>query len=391
MIEYATTLSAATVELSQTVPSPCFVVEQQALERNVSILEQVQKQTGAKILLALKGFAMFSAFHIINKALAGTCASSPDEARLGREEFGGELHTFSPAYTEETLDYLLTVSDHIIFNSVSQWERFKDICLKHSRSIEFGIRINPEHSETKTALYDPCRPGSRLGMRADALSHADLAGISGLHFHTLCEQDSYALERTLRAVEEKFGFFLPAMKWVNFGGGHHITRPGYDVEHLGSLITDFRKRYAVEVYLEPGEAVALNAGIFVTTVLDIIDSGESGLKIAILDCSASTHLPDVLEMPYRPNIIGAGEPGEKPHIYRLGGISCLAGDIIGDFSFDEPLSVGEKLIFTDMAHYTMVKTTTFNGVRLPSIVLSDNGRIKHIKRFGYEDFKRRLS
>ena len=371
------------------VLTPCFIVDQQALERNLSVLDQVQKKTGAKVLLALKGFAMFSTFPILNKILAGTCASSIDEARLGREEFGGEVHTFSPAYSEEKLKEILAVSNHVVFNSIAQWQKFKPLCMEYSGKVKFGLRINPEHSETKTALYDPCRPDSRLGIRIKEFAGADLEGISGLHFHTLCEQDSYALERTLEAVENKFGHYFHTMEWANFGGGHHITRPDYDVEHLCSLITDFKDKYDVKVYLEPGEAVALNAGVFVSSVLDIIQQGV--INIAIMDCSASTHLPDVLEMPYRPVIIGGGEPGEKNYTYRLGGVSCLAGDVIGDFSFDDPLKVGDRLVFTDMAHYTMVKTTTFNGVRLPTIALHNRGDIRIIREFGYEDFKSRLS
>nr|MBF0221114.1 carboxynorspermidine decarboxylase [Desulfobulbaceae bacterium] len=371
-----------------TVPSPCFIVDQQALERNLAVLDHVQQKTKAKILLALKGFAMFSVFPILNKTLAGTCASSIDEALLGRQEFGGEVHTFSPAYTEKTLAEIMEVSDHLVFNSIGQWQRFKDVCLGHVRKVKFGLRLNPEHSETKTALYDPCRPESRLGIRAEEIAGVDLSGISGFHFHTLCEQDSYALERTLRAVENKFGRYFHEVDWINLGGGHHITRPDYNVEHLCSLVRDLRDKYKVDVYLEPGEAVALNAGIFVATVLDIFNNGA---RIAILDASASTHLPDVLEMPYRPHIIGSGEPLEKPNTYRLGGISCLAGDIIGDYSFDRPLAVGDRLVFTDMAHYSMVKTTTFNGVRLPTIALFNNGDLKVIREFGYDDFKNRLS
>ena len=376
-----------TIDLN-TVPTPCFIVDQQALERNLAILDQVQQKTTAKILLALKGFAMFSTFPILNRVLAGTCASSIDEALLGREEFGGEVHTFSPAYSEETLRKILEVSNHVVFNSFSQWQKFKPLCQSYSSRVKFGLRINPEHSETKTAMYDPCRPDSRLGIRIADFKEKDLTGISGLHFHTLCEQDSFALERTLKAVETKFGEYFPAMEWVNFGGGHHITRPDYDVEHLCSLINGFKEKYDVNIYLEPGEAVALNAGIFVTTVLDI---NHQGVDLAILDASASTHLPDILEMPYRPDIVGSGEPWQKKYTYRFGGVSCLAGDLIGDYSFDTPLSIGDKLVFTDMAHYTMVKTTTFNGVRLPSIALCNKGDIKIIREFGYEDFKNRLS
>ncbi len=371
-----------------TVPSPCFIVDKQALESNLSVLESVQQRTAAKILLALKGFAMFSVFPLLNRVLAGTCASSIDEARLGREEFGGEVHTFSPAYSLESLEEIISLSDHVIFNSIPQWNRFKPLCDKFSGQVKYGLRINPEHSEVATPLYDPCARGSRLGIRAAELVGVDLAGITGLHFHTLCEQDSHALERTLRVLEDRFGTYFHTMQWINFGGGHHITRPDYDVDHLCELINAFKEKYGVQVYLEPGEAVALNAGIFVATVLDVV---HNDIDIAILDASASTHLPDVLEMPYRPCIIGAADPGVKPYTCRLGGISCLAGDIIGDYSFDHSLEIGDRLIFTDMAHYTMVKTTTFNGVRLPAIALYDNGEIKIIRKFGYEDFRNRLS
>lgn len=382
-------LNGNTVNLDLSrVPSPCFVVDKQAIESNLAILDSVQKRTGAMILLALKGFAMFRVFPLLRSVLHGTCASSVDEARLGREEFGGEVHAFSPAYSDETMREILSLSDHVVFNSVGQWQRYKPLCLQFAGSKDFGFRLNPEHSEVETALYDPCSPGSRLGIRRQDLTEKDLEGISGLHFHTLCEKDSFALERTLQAVEHQFGRFFHGMSWVNFGGGHHITRPGYDVDHLCRLIERFRTTYDVNIYLEPGEAVALNAGIFVATVLDVI---ENTLPIAILDCSASTHMPDVLEMPYRPVVVGAGDPGSKAHTIRLGGNSCLAGDVIGDYSFDEPLQIGDKLVFTDMAHYSMVKTTTFNGVRLPTIALADNGEVEVVRQFGYQDFKSRLS
>ncbi|MBN2808986.1 MAG: carboxynorspermidine decarboxylase [Deltaproteobacteria bacterium] len=376
-----------TIDLSR-LPSPAFVVDELALKRNLALLDRVQKESGAKVLLALKGFAMFSTFALLNRTLAGTCASSYNEARLGREEFGGEVHTFAPAYSEKTLKEILPLSNHLIFNSPGQWQRFRPLCRKFADRVKFGLRINPEHSETKVALYDPCRPGSRLGTRVQDLRDADLDGITGLHFHTLCEQDSFALERTLQAVEEKFSDYLKKMAWVNFGGGHHITREDYDIDHLCRLISAFREKYQVNVYLEPGEAVALNAGIFVATVLDLIDNHG---PIAILDASAATHLPDILEMPYRPGIIGAGQPGEKNHTYSLGGVSCLAGDNFGSFSFAQPLKIGDRLVFTDMAHYTMVKTNTFNGVPLPAIALHDGTENIIIREFGYLDFKTRLS
>lgn len=382
-------LDGDTVNLDlQKLPSPCFVVDQKAIEGNLAILDQVQQEAGVKILLALKAFSMFSTFSVLNGLLAGTCASSIDEARLGREEFGGEVHTFSPAYSQDTLAQILALSDHVTFNSVSQWQRFKPLCDQFAHKVQFGLRLNPQHSEVGTPLYDPCAPGSRLGIRKESLVDFDLTGISGLHFHTLCENDSFALERTIAAIEKTFSDELAAVNWVNLGGGHHITRPGYDVEHLCKILRHFKKRHNVEVYLEPGEAVALNAGIFVTTVLDIV---HNEMDIAILDCSVSTHLPDILEMPYRPEIIGADRPGRKKHLYRLGGNSCLAGDVAGDYSFDRPLSIGAKLVFTDMAHYTMVKTTTFNGVRLPGIALADGDACRIVKEFGYHDFKNRLS
>lgn len=370
------------------IPSPSFIVDQQALKHNLAVLDHVQQQTGAKVLLALKGFAMFSTFSLLSKTLAGVCASSIDEALLGKEEFGKEVHTFSPAYSEESLKQILNISNHVVFNSPQQWKRFKHLCIPYANNVQFGLRINPEHSEGKVAIYDPCSPFSRLGMTLKEFEKVNLDGISGIHFHTLCEQNSFALERTLKTVEEKFGKYLHQMKWINFGGGHHITRPNYDVDHLCKLISNFKNKYNMNIYLEPGEAVALNAGIYVTTVLDIINNE---MNIAIIDGSASTHLPDVLEMPYRPTLIGAGKPNKKQHTYRIAGNSCLAGDIIGDYSFDKPLNIGDKLIFTDMAHYTMVKTTTFNGVRLPIICLYNNGKLQIIKKFDYEDFKNRLS
>lgn len=373
------------------VHTPCFVVDENLLKRNLSVLDDVQRRTGAKILLALKCFSMFSVFPILNKALHGVCASSPHEARLGREEFGREVHTFAAAYSEEDVKELITLSDHIIFNSFGQWERFRPIVKNSGRDIECGIRVNPEHSEGSVPIYDPCSPGSRLGVRRRNFDLSLLEGIDGLHFHTLCEHNADALERTLTAFEEKFGEFIPRMKWINFGGGHHITRDDYDVDLLCDLINSFRERYSgIDVYLEPGEAVALNAGILVASVLDVIDSD---MPSAILDASAAAHMPDVLEMPYRPNIIGSGMAGEKKYSYRLGGHTCLAGDVIGEYSFDQPLKVGDKLAFTDMAIYSMVKTNTFNGVKLPSIAVyrPDQNDLIVVREFDYNDFKSRLS
>jgi carboxynorspermidine decarboxylase len=371
-------------------PSPSFVVDEDDLENNLKILDSVQKRTGAKILLAQKGFAMFYFYPLIRKYLKGVCSSGLNEARLGYEEFGGEVHTYSPAFREEEFKEIARISGHVVFNSFSQLEKFLPLLRKYNSAAEAGIRINPEQSETETAIYDPCRPLSRLGVTASNFREDLLEGITGLHFHTLCENNADSLERTLSAVEEKFGKYLSRIKWVNFGGGHHITRDDYDIDLLCRLITDFKNKYEVEVYLEPGEAVALNTGVLVSSVLDIVDNNG---KVAILDVSAQTHMPDVIEMPYRPMILGSGEKDEKKHSYILGGTSCLAGDIIGEYSFDSPLKPGDRLVFTDMAHYSMVKTTTFNGVPLPAIAAcsSKNGIYKIIKEFGYKDFKGRLS
>jgi carboxynorspermidine decarboxylase len=368
--------------------TPCYVVDEELLEGNLRILDSVQKRTGCKILLALKGFAMFSLFPVIGKYLRGISASSLDEARLGFEEFGQEVHVFSPAYKESEFERILSYADHVIFNSFSQWSLFRSRIPAGSNK-KFGIRVNPEHSEVKTAIYDPCAPFSRLGITLDNFRPDELEGISGLHFHTLCELNSDSLARTLEAFEKKFGEFLGPMEWVNFGGGHHITRPDYDIELLCSLVGEFGAKYGVQVYLEPGEAIALNTGFLVATVLDIIDNR---MHVAILDTSAAAHMPDVLEMPYRPVIVGAGNPGEFPFNYRLGGMTCLAGDVIGDYSFPEPLRTGDRLVFLDMAHYSMVKNNTFNGVRLPSIAIrTAEGAIKTVRRFDYEDYRNRLS
>lgn len=375
---------------AEEIVTPAFVVDKGLLRKNLSVLADVKKRTGCKILLALKGFAMFSVFPLIRNTLDGICASSPDEARLGREEFQREVHTFAAAYSQSDIEEIVTLSNHIVFNSFGQWHRFRSIVETAPQTISCGIRVNPEHSEGAVPIYDPCSPGSRLGVRHKEFSGESLDGISGLHFHTLCEQNSDALERTFEVFEQKFGNSLHQMDWVNFGGGHHITRPDYDIDRLCKIINRAKKTYNTDVYLEPGEAVALNTGFLVASVLDIV---QSDMPIAILDTSAAAHMPDVLEMPYRPYIINSYEPGEKAHSYRLGGLSCLAGDIIGEYSFDNPLKVGDKLVFTDMAHYSMVKTNTFNGVRLPSIFLyePDTNSLELIKAFGYEDYKMRLS
>jgi len=374
----------------ESLPTPCYVVDERLLRRNLEILNSIQERTGCSILLAQKGFSMFSVYPLIGRYLKGVTCSSLFEARLGYEEMGKEVHIFSPAYIEEEFDEIMNYCDHIIFNSFSQWNKYRDRVKNYkSKEIQCGIRINPEYSEIETPIYNPCYKNSRLGVTLANFRPDELDGIDGLHFHTMCEQGADTLERTLKVVDEKFGKYIKNMKWVNFGGGHHITRPDYDTETLVRCIMSFRDKYGVDVYLEPGEAVALNTGFLVARVLDIVDNG---MKIAILDTSAACHMPDVLEMPYRPNIIGAGQPHEYPYTYKLGGLTCLAGDVIGDYSFREPLKPGDRLVFCDMAHYTMVKNNTFNGVNLPSIVLhAEDKEIKIIKRFGYEDFKSRLS
>lgn len=377
------------------VPSPCFVVDESLLERNAAVLDTVQKRTGAKVLLALKGFAMWSLFPLLSRAkgqgpLHGACASSPHEARLARETFGGEVHAFAAAFSPADMQDILRYADHITFNSFSQWESLKHLVAASPRSIECGLRVNPEHSEGAVPIYDPCAPGSRLGIRAAAMAGQNLEGLTGLHFHTLCEQGADALERTLKAFELRFGHVLRDMRWCNMGGGHHITRAGYDIDLLCSCIDHVQNTYDVQVYLEPGEAVALHTGWLVSTVLDII---HADMPMAILDTSAAAHMPDVLEMPYRPEIIGADLPHAKKYTYRLAGKSCLAGDVIGEYSFDKPLQVGDYCIFCDMAHYSMVKTTTFNGLGLPAIASyhPENDTLRLHRQFDYEDFKTRLS
>lgn len=391
------------------LPSPCFVIDVDKLRANAAILADVQAKTGAKILLALKAYSAWRTFDVLSHALQGplqgTCASSVDEARLGREEFGGEVHAFAAAWTEEEIRELTGLADHLVFNSINQWRRFAPIIkatnCRRASPIKCGLRLNPEHSEGAPAIYNPCAPGSRLGIRPQAMKEAgaaDLAGISGLHFHTLCEQGADALAGTLKAVSAKFGPYLHGLEWLNWGGGHHITRAGYDLDLLCRLLCEWRDKYRCQIYLEPGEAVALDAGWLVTTALDIV---EADLPVVILDSSAACHMPDVLEMPYTPRVWRArdgvpekAEPkGAKAWNCRLAGKSCLAGDIIGEYSFDEPIKVGDRLIFEDMAIYSMVKTTTFNGLRLPAIALLDSQKpepFKVAREFGYADFKGRV-
>jgi carboxynorspermidine decarboxylase len=368
------------------VETPCFITDLGALEQNLQLLDRVQRQAGCTILLALKGFAQWSTFPVVKKYLAGATSSSVAEARLAREELGGQVHAYAPAYSDSEMRELVTLADHIVLNSPSQWRRHRSVIER--AGISPGLRVNHEHQEAEVALYDPAGTCSRLGTTRANLTPADLDGIEGLHFHTLCQNNSDALERAVAAFEAKFAEFIPQMRWINFGGGHHITRPDYDVERLLAVIGRFQDRWKKQLYLEPGEAIALGAGVLVASVMDIF---HNGMDIAILDTSATAHMPDTLEMPYRPIIVGSGEAGAKPHTYRLGGMTCLAGDVIGDYSFDRPLAVGDKLVFLDMAHYTMVKTTTFNGVRLPSIATHDRGVITVHRRFGYHDYRDRLS
>lgn len=373
-----------------TLPSPCYLVDERLLEKNLKILDYVQNETGAKIILATKAFSMFSTFPLIGKYLKGVTSSSLFEARLGYEEMGKEVHIFSPAYREDEFEKIMKYSDHIIFNSFNQWKLYRDKIKNYKdKKIECGIRINPEYSEIETDIYNPCFENSRMGVTLENFEEDEFEGIDGLHFHTMCEQDSDVLERTIKVVDEKFEKYIEKVKWINFGGGHHITREGYNLKKLIDSILYIRNKYNVDVYLEPGEAIALNAGFLVSTVLDII---KNGMNIAILDTSAECHMPDVLAMPYRPYIINSGKPNEYEYTYRFGGPTCLAGDIIGDYSFKEPLKVGDKLVFCDMAIYSMVKNNTFNGVNLPAIVkYSEEKGIELVKEFGYEDFKSRLS
>jgi carboxynorspermidine decarboxylase len=368
--------------------SPCWVIDLPALEDNLRILARVQREAGCKILLALKGFATWSTFPLIARHLAGATASSPHEAQLAKEKLGGEVHCYAPAFTEEDLTEVLAFSDHIVFNSFSQWQRLGP--LARARGASCGIRVNPEQREVEVELYDPSAPYSRLGVTEAQFRPDLLEGLEGLHFHALCELGSDALERVLAAFERRFGRYLDGLRWVNFGGGHHITRPDYDIELLVRLVRDFKTRHPnVQVYLEPGEAIAIRTGVLVATVLDVV---HNGMPLAILDTSATAHMPDTLEMPYRPEIVDAGMPGEKPYTYRLGGLTCLAGDVLGDYSFDHELQVGERIVLLDMSHYTMVKTSNFNGVRLPSIALRHaDDRYELVKRFGYESYRDRLS
>ncbi|MGQ7563346.1 carboxynorspermidine decarboxylase [Streptococcus suis] len=370
------------------VPTPAYVIDEAKLVNNLKILKSVQDRTGCKVLLAQKAFSMYATYPLISQYLAGTTASGLYEAKLGREEFGGEVHVFAPAFKDADLEEILEIADHIVFNSERQLRKHVDKC--RAAGVSVGLRINPECStQDEHALYDPCATGSRFGVRISQFSEDLLDLVDGLHFHTLCEQNSDDLKTTLEAVEDKFGPYLHRIKWLNMGGGHHVTREDYDLDLLISSIQYMQEKYGLEVYIEPGEAIALNAGYLVTEVLDIV---ENGIETLVLDASATCHMPDVLEMPYRPPLRHGFEAGEKSHTYRLSSNTCLTGDIIGDYSFEKPVEIGDKLYFEDMAIYSFVKNNTFNGIGLPSLVLMDQtGDCRIIKSFGYEDFKGRLS
>lgn len=376
------------------LPTPCYIIDTERLKKNLKILAEVEKRTGARVLLAQKAFSCYPLYPLIGEYLSGTEASGLFEARLGREAMGKETHVFSTAYREDEFDELLQYADHIVFNSFAQLKRFGRRAKAAGKSL--GLRVNPEYStQTEHPIYDPCAPGSRLGVTLkmwEREADAGLVGLlSGLHFHTLCEQNSDDLVKTLAVVQQKFGGILKYMEWINLGGGHHITRSDYDKKLLYGMIWELQESYGLTVYLEPGEAVALNAGELDTTILDIVDNGK---KTAVLDASAACHMPDVLEMPYTPPLVGAGKPGELSHAYTLAGPTCLAGDIIGSYSFSEPLAVGDRLTFSDMAIYTMVKNNTFNGQNLPAIVLREihggEEDFRILKEFGFDDFKSRL-
>jgi carboxynorspermidine decarboxylase len=371
------------------LPSPCWLLEESKLIENVKQLNSIKKQSGAKILLALKGYALWQSFESIKPYLDGCCASGLHEAKLASETFQKEVHTYAPAFKEEEIHEIATISHHLVFNSPSQYKRFSQKAKESNPSLSLGLRVNPEYSVSPKEIYNPCGIHSRLGTTIENFDESILEGLDGLHFHALCEQDADALEAVLENFEKKFGPYIPQMKWINFGGGHHITRKGYDIEKLCRLIIAFKEKYRVEVYLEPGEAVGWETGTLIATVLDIV---HNGMDIAILDTSAEAHMPDTIIMPYRAEVRDAGKANEKAFTYRLTGNTCLAGDIMGDYSFDTPLQIGDKIIFEDQMHYTMVKATTFNGINLPSIAIQkENGKIEVIRKFTYEDFRDRLS
>jgi carboxynorspermidine decarboxylase len=372
------------------IDTPVYLLDESLIEKNMKVLRYVKERTGCKVFHALKAYASFATFPMMSRYLDGTCASGLNEARLGRKEFGKEVHTFSAAFREGEISQILKYSNSITFNSFYQLRQYGEIAKKNS--VEIGLRVNPGHAEVSTDMYNPCAPHSRLGIvhsvfKEEFRKHRNI--VDGLHFHAMCQQNSDVLERILKSFEKLYGKYINGLKWVNFGGGHHITREDYDIELLIKLINNFKKRYGVQVFLEPGEASVYNAGVLISSVLDIV---KNRTEIAIMDASAETHMPDVLLMPYRPHILGSGEKNEKKYRYRLAGPSCLAGDVIGDYSFNRPLKRGDKLVFTDMALYSIVKNTTFNGINLPDIaVVRHGGKIEMVKKFGYKDYRERLS
>jgi len=372
------------------VPSPCYVIDEERFRRNLSLINSIAQDSGTEFILAFKGFAMWNVFPIVREYIGGATGSSLNEARLAYEEMGKPSHTYAPVYVDEEFDDIMGYSSHITFNSLNQYSKFYPRIKRSGRSISVGLRINPEFSEIAHGLYNPCSPGSRLGITSGQLGNKLPEGVEGLHFHVLFESDSYTLERTLKAVEAKFGKFFPSIKWLNMGGGHLVTRKGYDREHMIRLLSDFRTKHNLHLILEPGSAFAWETGELVASVEDIVDNG--GIKTAMLNVSFTAHMPDCLEMPYKPAVLGATDPVPGKPFYRLGGNSCLSGDFIGDWSFDRELKPGDRIIFLDMIHYTMVKTSTFNGVPHPSIgIWQENGTFRLIRNFGYDDYKYRLS
>jgi carboxynorspermidine decarboxylase len=372
------------------IPSPAYVIDEERFRKNLSLIRQISEESGAEIILAFKGFAMWGVFNILREYISGAAASSAWEARLCFEEIGSRAHTFCPAYIDNDFPEILDYSSHITFNSIDQYNRFRPAIEKSASSVSAGLRINPEFSEISHGIYNPCSPGSRLGVTAETLQQGLPEGIEGLHFHVLMESDSFALEKVLRVVESKFSRYFPFIKWINMGGGHLVTRKGYDAGHMIRLLKDFREKTGLHVILEPGSAFAWETGELVSTVVDIVEN--QGIKTAILDVSFTAHMPDCLEMPYKPGILGAGEPGEYQFTYRMGGNSCLSGDFYGDWSFATELKPGDRIVFWDMIHYTMVKTTTFNGVHHPSIgIWTQDGKFRLLRKFSYEDYKNRLS
>ena len=376
------------IKNEKNLPSPCWLLDEKLLLNNLKLLKSIKDRTGAKVLLALKGYALWKSFDLVKEYLDGCCASGLHEAQLAHDTFGREVHTYSPAFKDDELEQIAKISQHLVFNSPSQFHKYAKKAKVTNNNISLGLRVNPEYSASPKEIYNPCGVHSRLGTTLKNFDESILSSCDGLHFHALCEQDSDALESVLKNFEDKFGEYIPQMKWINFGGGHHITKKGYDVEKLIKLIKEFKQKYSVEVYLEPGEAVGWQTGVLIATVLDIV---HNGIDIAILDTSAEAHMPDTILMPYRADVRNAGEINTKKFNYQLAGNTCLAGDIIGDYSFDEALKIGDKIIFEDQMHYTMVKATTFNGIKLPTIAIKkENGNIEIVKEFGYEEFKGRL-